>query len=103
MGIPIQKVLSGLPKKRQKRIKAKATKYIREYETLADLRKQLGITQEIIAQRQGVRQVNISRLEKRHDMLISTLHKYVEALGCQLEINIRVSPSEIVRVQTLDD
>ena len=56
----------------------------------------------MIALRQGVKQVNISRLEKRNDMLISTLHKYIEALGCELEINIRMPQSEIARIQSLD-
>ena len=102
MGIPIQKVLNDLPKKRKEKIKAKAAEYIREYQTLADLRKDLGLTQEMIALRQGVKQVNISRLEKRNDMLISTLHKYIEALGCELEINIRMPQSEIARIQSLD-
>lgn len=101
MGIPIQKVLAKLPKERQEKIKAKADKYIREYETLSALRKDLGITQEAIATEQGVKQVNISNLEKRNDMLISTLHKYVSALGGKLEIRIRMSPSEIINVQSL--
>ena len=102
MGIPLQKVLNELPKKRQEKIKTKAAKYIREYETLAALRKDLGFTQEEIASRQGVKQVNISRLEKRNDMLISTLHKYIESLGCELEINIRMPQSDIARVQNLE-
>ena len=69
--------------------RAKADTYIREYESLSGLRKDLGITQEEIAQIQGVKQVNISNLEKRNDMLISSLHKYVIALGGELEIQIR--------------
>lgn len=102
MGISIQKVLADLPKARQEKIKAKADKYIREYETLAALRKDLGITQEAIATEQGVKQVSISNLEKRNDMLISTLHKYVEALGGKLEIRIRMSPAGLVNVHTLN-
>ncbi|MBK8833139.1 MAG: XRE family transcriptional regulator [Saprospiraceae bacterium] len=81
MGIPLQKVLAEFPKDRQEKIRAKADKYIKEYENLAGLRKDLGITQEEIAQHQGVKQVNISNLEKRNDMLISTLRKYVSSLG----------------------
>lgn len=102
MGILIQKVLAEFPKDRQEKIKAKANEYIREYNRLSDLRRQLGITQEMIAQHQGVKQVNISNLEKRNDMLISTLKKYVESMGCQLEINIRVSSSELARVNDLN-
>ena len=102
MGISIQKVLAEFPKDRQEKIKGKANEYIREYKRLADLRKQLGVTQEMIAKQQGVNQVNISNLEKRNDMLISTLKKYVESMGCQLEINIRVSKSEVAQVRALN-
>ncbi len=101
MGIPIQKVLKDLPKKRRQKVKARAAELIREYASLGELRKDLGLTQDEIANRQGVKQVNISRLEKRNDMLLSTLHKYVESLGCELEINIRMPKSEIGRVQNL--
>ncbi len=102
MGIPLQKVLAEFPKGRQEKIKAKASKYIQEYQKLSDLRKALGITQEMIARHQGVNQVNISNLEKRNDMLISTLHKYVESLGCQLEINIRMSSSEVIKIKQIN-
>ncbi len=102
MGIPLQKVLAEFPKDRQEKIKARAADHIREYKKLADLRKQLGVTQDMIASVQGVNQVNISNLEKRSDMLISTLKKYVESMGCQLEINIRISPAEVARVAALN-
>jgi len=90
MTVTLQKVFKSLPKNRQKKIKQKADHHIREYKTLQDLRKDLGLTQSDIASTQGVRQVNISNLEKRNDMHLSTLKKYVEAMGCQLEINIRM-------------
>jgi hypothetical protein len=34
----------------------------------------------------GVRQDTISRLEKRSDMLLSTMRQYVESMGGQLEL-----------------
>ncbi len=101
MSISIDKVIATLPAKRRKRIQAKADIYIKEYKTLQDLRKALGLTQNAIADRQGVRQVNISNLEKRTDMHISTLKRYVEALGCELEINIRVTDTSIARIKNL--
>ena len=102
MGIPIQKVLAEFPKDRQEKIKAKANEYIREFKKLADLRKELGITQEMIARHQGVKQVNISNLEKRHDMLLSTLRNYVNSLGGKLEIRIQFPNAEIVNIKSLN-
>ncbi|HQW00843.1 MAG TPA: helix-turn-helix transcriptional regulator [Saprospiraceae bacterium] len=101
MNISIDKVIQALPKKRQKKINAKAKHYIAEYNTLQELRKELGITQLTMADRQGVNQVNISNLEKRKDMHLSTLRKYVEALGCELEINIRMPDDRIVRISNI--
>lgn len=101
MSISIGKVIKSLPKKRQKKIAATADQYIQEYNSLQELRKDLGLTQLGMAEKQGVHQVNISNLEKRKDMHLSTLRKYVEALGCELEINIRMPDQRLVRVSTL--
>ena len=101
MSIPVEQVFDKLSKSRQKRIRAKADEYIREYKTLQELRKALGLTQSDVAKKQGIKQVNISNLERRSDMLISTLKKYVEALGCELEINIILSDQEKVNIKNL--
>ncbi|MBK9983509.1 MAG: XRE family transcriptional regulator [Saprospiraceae bacterium] len=95
-------MLAEFPKDRQEKIKAKANEYIREYKKLADLRKELGITQEMIARHQGIKQVNISNLEKRHDMLLSTLHKYVNSLGGKLDIRIQFPNAESINVKSLN-
>lgn len=54
--------------------------------TLKDLRKRAGQTQEEMAAALGVGQETISRLEKRSDMLLSTLHHYVESIGGRLAL-----------------
>ncbi|MDP3616273.1 MAG: XRE family transcriptional regulator, partial [Rhodoferax sp.] len=43
-------------------------------------------TQQDLAAALGVRQDTISRLEKRSDMLLSTMRRYVEAMGGTLEL-----------------
>ncbi|AWB32776.1 helix-turn-helix domain-containing protein [Orrella marina] len=54
--------------------------------TLKDLRKRAGQTQEELAASLGVGQDTISRLEKRSDMLLSTLRHYVECIGGKLDL-----------------
>ena len=57
---------------------------------LAELRGARDLTQTDIAKRLGVTQTNISQLEHRsenEDIYISTLHKYITALGGQLELH----------------
>lgn len=99
MNINIDKVIKDLPADRQERIQKQADEYIGEYTSLQELRKSLGVTQKEIARKQGITQVNISNLENRKDMHLSTLRKYVEALGGTLEINIRLSEKEILRLK----
>ena len=54
--------------------------------SLKDLRKGARQTQEDLAAALGVGQDTISRLEKRSDMLLSTLRHYVECLGGHLTL-----------------
>lgn len=54
--------------------------------TLGDLRKATGHTQEDLAIALGVGQGTVSRIEKRNDMLVSTLQHYIESVGGALQI-----------------
>ena len=78
----IDELLAALPKKRRARIEARAL----ELATLKDLRQASLQTQEQLAAVLGVGQDAISRLEKRSDMLLSTLRHYVESMGGTLEL-----------------
>jgi DNA-binding XRE family transcriptional regulator len=53
---------------------------------LRTLREAVGLTQEELAQRVVVTQSQLSKLEHRDDFRLSTLRRYVTALGGQLEI-----------------
>lgn len=102
MSVSVDKVIDNFSKDRQKRIRKQAHAYIREYKTLRELRKALGFTQTELAKNQGVKQVNISNFERRNDMRISTLKRYVEAMGGELEINIRIpDDNTLVRIADL--
>lgn len=53
---------------------------------LTELRQSRSITQVQLADVLGISQGNVSRLEARSDVYLSTLRSYVEALGGHLEI-----------------
>lgn len=53
---------------------------------LRALREAAGLTQEELAQRVEITQSQLSKMERREDHRISTLRRYVEALGGSLEI-----------------
>ncbi|MGR8931663.1 MAG: helix-turn-helix domain-containing protein [Gammaproteobacteria bacterium] len=54
--------------------------------TLRELRRTLMLTQAYMADALGIGQESISRLEKRTDVLLSTLHNYVNAMGGELRL-----------------
>ena len=53
---------------------------------LRALREALGLIQEELARKVAITQSQLSKLERREDHRVSTLRRYVEALGGQLEI-----------------
>jgi DNA-directed RNA polymerase specialized sigma subunit len=71
---------------RRKKIEARAAELIAEEMSLRDLRQALRRTQLSVGEALGIGQEGVSRLEKRSDLLISTLRKYVEAMGGHLAL-----------------
>jgi predicted transcriptional regulator len=60
-----------------------------------NLRRALGLTQVQAAEMVSMRQSELSRLENADDMLLSTLRRYVVALGGRLEIFAVVNGKKI--------
>ena len=56
---------------------------------LAELRQSRGLSQAEVAGRAGVKQANISRIEGREDLKISTLARVVAAMGATLSIRAK--------------
>lgn len=78
----LEQMLADLPQKRRAAIEGRAGNLA----TLKDLRHAAAQTQQDLAAALGVGQDAISRLEKRSDMLLSTMRRYVEAMGGSLEL-----------------
>lgn len=78
----LDEVIAALPAARRARIDRRA----QELATLRELRLAAARTQQDLAAALGVGQDAISRLEKRSDMLLSTLRHYVEGMGGKLEL-----------------
>lgn len=53
---------------------------------LAELRAARELTQERLAETLGIQQATVSKIERQSDMYVSTLTKFVEAMGGTLEI-----------------
>lgn len=78
-------VLAALPSKRRAKVEQRAG----ELATLKDLRLAVEHTQQDLAASLGVGQDTISRIERRSDLLLSTLRRYIQAMGGELDLVAR--------------
>ena len=78
--------MKGIGSARRKKVEARAAGLIAEEMTLQELRHARKLTQVRMAKVLGISQDGVSRLEKRSDLLLSTLRKSVEAMGGNLSL-----------------
>ncbi len=62
---------------------------------LSELRRRFSMTQEQVAMLMGVTQESVSQIERRDEVLLSTLLKYVNALGGTLEVNAVIKGEKV--------
>ncbi|HTU54640.1 MAG TPA: helix-turn-helix transcriptional regulator [Acetobacteraceae bacterium] len=86
MGVKLDELMDRLAEERRRKVEARAVESIAEKMSLRDLRKVLGKTQVAVAKKLGMKQENVSRVERRADVLISTLDLYLKALGGRLRL-----------------
>ncbi|MBI4563812.1 MAG: helix-turn-helix transcriptional regulator [Planctomycetes bacterium] len=65
---------------------------------LSEVRRLLGLTQEELAEKLGIKQPTLSRLESQDDMYVSTLRRLIEALGGRMEIVAHL-PNGDIRIE----
>ena len=82
----VNEIIKNLPTSRRKKVAARAKELIAAEMTRQQLRSALERTQVDVAKQLGITQDSVSRLEQRADLLLSTLRKYIEALGGELSI-----------------
>ena len=86
MPVNVNDKIRQLRPAQRKRVEARAAELMAEEMTLRELRKARKLTQVRIAKTLGIKQDSVSRLEKRSDVLLSTLRKTVEAMGGTLSL-----------------
>ena len=86
MATTLKDKMKALPAKRRKKVEARTAQLIAEELSLRDLRKARAKTQVAVAKELGINQEGVSRLEKRSDLMLSTLRNYIEAMGGELHL-----------------
>jgi transcriptional regulator with XRE-family HTH domain len=92
---PFSELTKSLTPERRARIASKAAA-LREAMTLEELRKARSFSQEDVAEALEVGQPAVAKLEKRADMHVSNLRRYIEALGGTLEISAHFGDATVV-------
>lgn len=82
----LERIRKKLSPARRKKVEARAAQLTAEEMTLQELRRARKLTQVRMAKELGISQDGISKLEKRSDLLLSTLRKTVEAMGGSLSL-----------------
>ncbi len=98
MAIDFDDYLASLPPERRERIADRARDLIAEEESLRTLRAARSQSQQQIAERLGVNQAAVSKLERRADMYVSSLRDYIKAIGGELEIVARFPDRPPIRI-----
>lgn len=82
----LDEIIAGLPDERRAAVTSRGQQLIAEERALRHLRMARRLTQENMAELLGVDQGSVSKLEGRADVLLSTLRKFVVAMGGNLRL-----------------
>jgi transcriptional regulator with XRE-family HTH domain len=84
---------------------ASAAEYdrLRDLMSLLELRKAIELTQAQVAEALHIGQGDVSKLERRADMYISTLAGYLHALGADLEIRAVFEDGRVFRIKQFSE
>src|SRR3954466_7225645 len=85
MARSFQELEQRMPSESLARAKARAKEMMAEM-LLAEIRKNVGLTQEDLAAQLGIKQPTLSKLESQDDIQVSTLQRLIRALGGELEL-----------------
>ena len=99
----LSQVMKRLAPGRRARIEAETVREAAEVMTLRELRKAFQKSQEAVAKELGMEQESVSRLERRTDLLLSTMRKYVAAMGGDLKLVAEFPHRSPIRIDTFAD
>jgi transcriptional regulator with XRE-family HTH domain len=103
MGRTLSEMIDAFPKQRRERIDARYREIKDEVESLGELRKAAGKAQADIAAILKIKQPSVSKIERQTDMYLSTLRLYVEAIGGELDLVVRLPAHRAMRLHRLGE
>jgi len=101
MATSFRKLREKMDPERQERIRKRTEERLAEL-PLQELRQARALSQQELAEVLGLNQATISKLERRTDMYLSSLRRFINAMGGELEISARF-PEGKVLIQLFED
>jgi hypothetical protein len=99
----VNDIIGKLTPAQRKKVEARAAQLIAEEMTLRQLRQACRLTQQKVAKSLRIGQEGVSKIERRSDLLISTLRDYVQAMGGQLSLVVEFPDREPVVLSGIND
>lgn len=94
--------LKALSPERREKVEKRAAELIAEEMTLQELRKARQQSQQSLAEKLHVKQSEVSKIEHRTDIYVSTLRGYVQAMGGSLDIIASFPNSTPIRISQFE-
>jgi predicted transcriptional regulator len=101
MAKKFKKLVAKMSTESQNRVHERAQQMLAEL-PLQELRQAVQMSQESLGEILGASQAAVSKIESRTDMYVSTVRRYVEAMGGQLEI-VAKFPDGDVKISQFKD
>ncbi|MBX9692719.1 MAG: helix-turn-helix domain-containing protein [Cyanobacteria bacterium] len=95
--------LKKLSPERRAKIEARKKELVAEEMSLRELRKARELSQETLADILGMKQGDLSKFERRADAYLSTIRRYVVAMGGTLDLVATFPDHEPVKIVNIGD
>jgi len=103
MAVQWKDVKAAMPPEERAEVERGGQELAAQYLSLRELRKARRLSQKSVAEKLRTNQAGVSKIEKRADLMLSTLRGYVEAAGGRLELVARFPDAPPVRIDQMRD
>lgn len=103
MAKTLDDILATLPGDEQAAIERRTGEILAELDGLAELRRLAELTQGQVAETLKIKQPTVHQIEKRADLYLSTLRRFVAAAGGELELRVSLPGRGTFRLTGIGD
>ncbi|MBS1001185.1 XRE family transcriptional regulator [Acetobacter persici] len=103
MGHSLSDIITALPPEEQTFIDGSCQDMKQTVEALCELRQIAGKAQAEIASTLNIKQPSVSQIEQQTDMYLSMLRSYVETVGGELQLTVKLLHRPVLRIHQFGD